>query len=100
GYSKGLVRGPIAERFPGLGLERKKKTSALDFAMKLLRREVPPAWERLAGPKTLAELGVVDRRILDAERSDMVSNGNGRQLHSLCFLLNLESWTRAQLGVE
>src|SRR5262249_30901165 len=39
GYNKGLVRGPIAERFPGLGLERKKKTDALDFAMKLMKRE-------------------------------------------------------------
>jgi asparagine synthase (glutamine-hydrolysing) len=97
GRSKGFVRGPIAERFPGLGLERKKKVSSLDFGRELMRREVPPAWERLGGLKALSELGVVDPGILDVEKSDIVPNANVQQLHRLWFLLNMESWVRAKI---
>jgi asparagine synthetase B (glutamine-hydrolysing) len=97
GRSKGLIRGPIAESFPGLGLERKKKVSSLDFGMNLMRRELPPAWERLGGLRALYELGVVDQDVLDVERSCLMSSGNGRQLQRGWFLLNMESWVREKV---
>jgi hypothetical protein len=96
GYSKGLVRGPVAKRFAGLGLERKKKVSALSFYMELMKRELTPAWEKLGGPKKLTEMGVVDQRLLAAEKNYMIGGGP-RQLHRVWELLNMESWTRERV---
>jgi asparagine synthase (glutamine-hydrolysing) len=97
GYSKGIVRGPIAKRFPGLGLEKKKKVFATSFFIELMRRELCPAWESTGGPKALAKLGVVDGRILDSEKSEVIPDGNAYQLHCFWFLLNMESWLRAKV---
>jgi asparagine synthetase B (glutamine-hydrolysing) len=93
GYSKGLVRGTIAERFPGLGLEKKKKVSAARFYAETMRRELPAAWQKVGGPTTLSKLGVVDRSIVGM---DMPLEGDARELHRVWFLLNMESWARTK----
>jgi asparagine synthase (glutamine-hydrolysing) len=96
GYSKGLVRGPVAQRFAGLGLERKKKVSALTFYVERMKRELPPAWESLGGPKQLTKLGVVDERLLATEKIHML-DGGPRELNRVWQLLNMESWIRARI---
>jgi asparagine synthase (glutamine-hydrolysing) len=96
GFSKGLVRGPVAKRFPNLGLERQKKILATNFFADLMRRDLCPAWESAGGPKMLSKLGVVDRCLLDSQKSQLLSNGNARQIYGLWFLLNMESWVRGR----
>jgi len=98
GYSKGLVREPIATRFPALGLEKKKKVMSMRFFVELMMKGLPPAWEFVGGLKALSELGAVDPQILDSEVSGMVSSGDGFRLNRVLYLLNMESWARERVS--
>jgi asparagine synthase (glutamine-hydrolysing) len=93
GRSKWLLRRKIGERLPGLGLERRGKTSAAHVFRGLLEREAPMAWNRLGGAPALERMGVVRTADMDGRGdSEMLAatGGAGR----LYTLLNLEAWVQ------
>ena len=94
GRAKWLLRRNIDTRLPGLGLEKRGKTSAAHVFQGLLDREAPPAWAGLRGPRALDRIGVVRAADIESGHSarklvDRVG-GAGR----LYTLLNLEAWVQ------
>ena len=93
GRSKWLLRRRVAARVPGLGLERRGKVSAGRVFRGLLAKESTPAWQRLGGPRVLADIGAVAASGIESGASGSLAEqwgGPGR----LWTLLNLETWVR------
>jgi asparagine synthase (glutamine-hydrolysing) len=97
GRAKWMLRRKIGQRLPGLGLERRGKTSAAHVFRGLLQREAPPAWARLGGAPALERMGVV-------RTADLAQGGQGRGLIErtggagrLYTLLNLEAWVQPRV---
>ena len=84
GRSKALLRHRIAERLPGLGLERRGKVSAAHVFAGVMQQESPAVFARLGGVRTLADIG--------AARMDGLESAvhPGR----LWTLLTIEQWAR------
>ena len=94
GRSKGLVRRTLAQRFPGLGLDRQRKVLATSFFHTLLLRE-GPALAALAGDfPALSGLGIVDGQALAAFVREQLMRP-GSQLRKIWEPINLEMWVRA-----
>jgi hypothetical protein len=93
GRTKGLVRGTIARRFPGLGLEEQRKVLAKSYYYSVLRREWAPLVDLAGDFPALSALGVVDGRAAGA-----VVRGEDRPsgMSRLFLLIGAEMWTRAQ----
>jgi asparagine synthetase B (glutamine-hydrolysing) len=66
GWTKGLVRGTVARRFPGLDLERQRKLTVISFYQSLLLREWPALVDMAGDFPALSALGVVDGRAMGA----------------------------------
>jgi hypothetical protein len=93
GRTKGLVRGTIARRFPGLGLEEQRKVLAKSYYRSVLRREWAPLADLVGDFPALSALGVVDGRAAGAVvRGEGQTSGMSRLFH----LIGVEMWTRAQ----
>jgi asparagine synthase (glutamine-hydrolysing) len=97
GRSKWLLRRRIAERLPGLGLERRGKVSARGVFRDVMDRQAPAVWNELGGVRALADIGVV-------RTADIESRGPQRSLVQRCggsgrlwTLLNLETWVRQRV---
>ena len=98
GRAKGLVRGTLARRFPGLGFEQQKKVGATRFAQDTLLAEGRRAWRSLGSAWALAELGVVDaRRLEDEVTRTLADPGRRAQVCSLWDLFSAEAWVRTRL---
>ena len=97
GRSKGLVRGTMARRFPGLGFDRQRKVAATTFYSELLKKE-GPGLARAIGPlDRLASLGVIGQAFRDvALRSDFETDH--REPFLMWHLINLETWVRAYVN--
>lgn len=106
-WSKGLVRGPLAKRFPEAGFENQKKIISTTLSTRLTVTQTAGAWEELGGAKALAEAGVVDGNLLQSEierrlsvlkRPEGTENGRGLEraiaAHGIWTVLNVESWLR------
>jgi asparagine synthetase B (glutamine-hydrolysing) len=94
GRSKGQVRRTIAERFPGLGLERQRKVLAASFFQALLLREGPALADVAGDFPALSGLGIVDGAALAAFiRQELRRPGAG--LRHIWLPINLEIWVRA-----
>jgi asparagine synthase (glutamine-hydrolysing) len=94
GRSKWLVRRTVAQRLPGLGLERRGKASAANVFRDLLDREGPIEWARLKGAPALERIGAVstaDMESGDQSRSLIGKAGGTGRLYTL---LNLEAWVQ------
>jgi hypothetical protein len=99
GRAKSLIRRRLAQRLPGLGLERRGKVSALGVFTGMITREAPAVWQRLGGPRALADLGIVDRKALETGSEHGLvgqAGGAGR----LWTLLNLEGWVQPRMVSE
>lgn len=101
-WSKGLVRGRLAKRFPDAGFEQQKKVLSTSLAARILAEETPPAWREIDGPKKLAAAGIIDKRRLESEiegtmRRDLPTHnvlGRAIAAHGIWTVLNVESWFR------
>lgn len=105
-WSKGLVRAPLARRFPNAGFETQKKVLSTTLATRLITEQLPGAWEGMGGIKVLAEAGVVDpdRLTSDVEkRLELLTRpeggkstvlGRAMTTHEIWTVLNVESWLR------
>lgn len=94
GLEKGLVRSTIARRFPSFGFERQRKVVSADYHYSIIRSDGPAALRRLTGCRTLADIGVVDRRQVDAFITGALAGTNHRELYRAWELLTLETWVR------
>lgn len=96
GRSKSVVRQTMAQRFPGLGLERQKKRSGTRFYSSVLDREIPGLWAREArdlGP--VADLGIVDANAARRVAEESIARKSGTGLVSIWDLMNVNAWIRA-----
>jgi hypothetical protein len=98
GRTKGLIRGRVAERLPGLGFETQRKIPETRELKQMARREFKAAWRRLGGPLALTEAGLVDgaglQRAIDAD----LSGRSDEPLRTYTQdALTLEAWLRPRL---
>ncbi len=99
GRSKGLVRASVARRFPNLGFERQRKVEATSFYASLIYRDASEYWQQSGGARTLADLGIIDERILNPIMDRLLTGRrNGSSAHRVWSVLNLESWTRSHVS--
>ncbi|MDQ3419058.1 MAG: asparagine synthase-related protein, partial [Acidobacteriota bacterium] len=94
GRSKWLLRRQLGQRLPGLGLEKRGKTSAAHVFRGLLDREAPRAWQGLGGLPTLERIGAVSTADIQSglqSRSLVERTGGVGRLYTL---LNLEAWVQ------
>jgi asparagine synthase (glutamine-hydrolysing) len=105
GYSKGLVRQTLAQKFPQLGFDRSRKVTASGFYRSVLISEGVDAWTRMGGAHALAELGVVDGPRLDRHMHDLfrhgdagVSGADPGKAWQIWYVLTTEAWVRPRLG--
>ena len=94
GRSKWLLRRKLGQRLPGLGLERRGKTSAAHVFRGLLDREAPRAWQGLGGLPTLERIGAVRTADIQSglQSRSLVEKAGG--VGRLYTLLNLEAWVQ------
>jgi asparagine synthase (glutamine-hydrolysing) len=95
GRSKGLVRQTLAQRFPGLGLDRQRKVLAISFFRSLLRREAPTLLDLAGNFPALSELDIVNGTALQAAVRLELSKPNAN-LWRIWGPINLEMWARAR----
>jgi hypothetical protein len=97
GRTKGLVRGTLAQRFPGLGFEQQRKMALFSFYRDRVLTEGPSAWRQMGGVPSLGELGLVDVPRLNANVTAIFSGRRLREFARVWDVLNLESWLRPRL---
>lgn len=105
-WSKGLVRVPLARRFPNAGFETQKKIMSTTLATRLMAEQLPGAWEGMGGIEVLAEVGIVDPNRLRSDvekRLELLTRPDGTKntvleramtTHEIWTVLNVESWLR------
>ena len=105
GYSKGLVRQSLAQKFPQLGFDRSRKVTASGFYRSVMLREGIDAWERMGGAQALAELEIVDGAALDRHMRDLFRRGDTGltgadpgKTWQIWYILTTEAWLRPRLG--
>jgi hypothetical protein len=105
GYSKGLVRQSLAQKFPQLGFGRHRKVTASGFYRSVLTAEGVDAWKKMGGAQALAELGIVDPIALDRHMNDLFrGHGTGPsgtdpgRAYQIWYVLSLEAWLRPRIG--
>jgi hypothetical protein len=95
GRAKGLVRDTVARRFPNLGFESQRKSSATTFYRKVMLTEGPKAWELLGGAATtLGRLGVVDTKRHTATMAEIFAGQRSQESYRIWTTLQLEAWAR------
>jgi len=96
GRAKGLVRGMMAERFPGLGFESQRKVGATNFIESRLFKESKACWDDLGERLALADLNVIDAPRWRLTLRDILEQNRSKQLHFVWLVLTMESWLRAR----
>ena len=98
GWSKGLVRRPLARRFPGLGFERQAKVTVRTYHRDLMLRDSPPAWRALGGALAMAELGLADATVLESWIGEVFAGVRGGEWSRVWPVLSVEAWLRGRLS--
>ena len=105
-WSKGLVREPLARRFPNAGFETQKKVLSTTLATRLMAEQLPGAWDGMGGIEVLREAGIVDSNRLRSDvekRLKLLMRPEGTKntvleramtTHEIWTVLNVESWLR------
>jgi hypothetical protein len=97
GRAKGLVRGMVARRFPGLGFEGHRKVEATSFYESLILREGPAIAKEAVDFSALSRLGVVNGRAAGLAVQEGLKHPN-RRLSQFSWLLSLEMWCRLHVS--
>jgi hypothetical protein len=98
GRAKGLVRGMLARRFPGIGFERHKKVIATKYAAEVFGSESADAWKAVGGTPALAEIGVVDERLVNAEVERIAADRRAwSKAYIILYILGAELWVRSRI---
>jgi asparagine synthetase B (glutamine-hydrolysing) len=105
-WSKGLVRSPLAARFPAAGFQTQKKVLSTTLSTRLMSDQTPHAWRKMGGVPALRAAGIVDEKVLQSDverrleiikRPDVGSEGplaRSIAAHGIWTVLNVESWLR------
>jgi asparagine synthase (glutamine-hydrolysing) len=99
GHFKGLLRHLLHERFPKLGFDRQEKPYATNFFGTMVLEGVQRSWAESGGVKTLAELGIVNSKIIQEGVTSILNTGTLQNPKNLWILLCTEYWVRSRLGV-
>ena len=97
GRAKGLIRGPVAHRFPDLGFADQRKVNSVDFFAHVVVGGGPDAWGQLGGTPALAQLGLVDPRALDSILAPVRAGADPRHAYELWNVLRLEAWLQPRV---
>ena len=95
GRSKGLVRASVARRLPGLGFDRQRKVSAVEYLTSVLATAGSEAWKRSGGATELARLGVVGADLSGFAQRAFESRDSVR-MQQILDIMQLEAWARAK----
>ena len=95
GRAKSLVRGAMALRFPGLGLDRQKKRAGTTFYRSVLMREIPGLWRQNRELSALSDLGIVNRTGATSMVDRSIAPTFQQNLRRVWDLINLENWVRS-----
>jgi asparagine synthase (glutamine-hydrolysing) len=99
GRTKGLVRGRLARRFPGLGFETQPKLVLPNIDRDLVLGRAQVAWEKHGGAPTLEALGIVDGARLRAAMDALLARPDAADRHGVVWnALNLEAWARPRVS--
>ena len=106
-WSKGLVRGKLARRFPAAGFDKQLKVLSTTLSTEIMARETPGAWAAMGGVESLAGGGIVDKILLQSDverRVNVIKRPEGVEgqetyeraiaAHGIWTVLNVESWLR------
>jgi asparagine synthetase B (glutamine-hydrolysing) len=97
GRGKGLARAMLAERFPELEFAKQRKVVSIPFVQMSFSEEGPKLWASLNSAEALANLDVVDRRLLENKVEGMLASPKQRRyLFRLWDLMSLEAWLRSR----
>jgi asparagine synthase (glutamine-hydrolysing) len=99
GQSKWLLRRRLAQRLPGLGLERRGKVSARGVFRGIMRQQTAAAWDRLGGVRGLVDIGVVKATGVQSALPALLGVGSASHTGRIWQLLTLETWVRQRFGV-
>jgi hypothetical protein len=97
GYTKGLVRHALAQRFPDLGFEQQRKMVPATLYEDVVLNEGRAAWQRMGGVSSLGALDLVDVSGLSANVAAIFSGRQPRQFPRVWDVLSLEAWLRPRL---
>jgi asparagine synthase (glutamine-hydrolysing) len=89
--SKGLVRDLVSKRFPNLGFEKQKKILSTNYFSVLVSDQLKKVWQKLTCPKTLIDLGIVNKNKLDFSKG-LPSSGSKNPAFLAWEMANLEVW--------
>lgn len=96
GREKGLVRQAVHRRFPGVGFLAHRKVTAAGFFTRVVSQEGPGMLRELGGMRALADLGIAERRSLDAVVADGIASGQLAGAGRAWEIMNVETWLRAR----
>ena len=97
GLAKGLVRRPLARRFPGLGFEAQRKSNLGEAFLSMLSAEAGFARQVVGKLKALVDLGVIDGEQVRVLLDDaLAGRGHRTQVSWAWEILNLETWVRSR----
>jgi asparagine synthase (glutamine-hydrolysing) len=97
GYTKGLVRHALAQRFPDLGFAQQRKLVPATLYDDVVLNEGWAAWQRMGGVSSLGELGLVDVSGLSANVVAIFFGRQPKQFPRVWDVLSLEAWLRGRL---
>jgi asparagine synthetase B (glutamine-hydrolysing) len=99
GRMKGLVRKVVSRRFPHLGFDKQKKVEVRGLFFSIMANEAPAVWREMGGAKSLAKLGLVDKKRLDHEFEKVLGGRSGTHAEAckLFNVMNMESWLTNRL---
>ena len=92
--SKGLARHMLEKRYPGLGFDTQKKSHYGTFRRQILEQGVEPAWRRLAGAPTLAQLGIVEAKKVTEFAQKSIADRSFTGMYILGLIMQIELWTQ------
>ena len=95
GGPKGPARQRLANRFPGLGFERRISSYTDDFLARLIRHDGPSVWRALGGLQALPELGIADGRLAAMVEGAFADRWTLPPFH-VWTVLSVESWLQGQ----
>ncbi len=94
--SKALVRSMLEKRFPSLGLGNQRKIDTDALSAHFMKEQGPYFWGKLEGVCKLADLGLVNPKLLKNEVNLRISKSEEEDVVWFWTLLNLEGWLKAR----
>jgi asparagine synthase (glutamine-hydrolysing) len=97
GRSKGLVRGTLERRFPGLGFGVQAKVEATSYFAIAVRAQGRALWREWSGLPALVSLGIVEPEGARRAMERALQGSRYRDLYYFWSMMNMEAWLRPRV---